>query len=194
MQACPKCKLIVVLADDLQSDGLMVAIITAASLGATVISNRWDAPESGYDSIASAEAYFNHPGVAIFVASGDNGYDDGGQESAARRSLPPSNSRGCGSSCSTNVAKPAPAFNDVTTGKNGTCTTAHCKAAARWDGPTGIGMPDGAKLAAPCRRPGSGTSTGSGTIGGGSDTTDTDSGSSGGCNAGGGMAGSGSLS
>ena len=61
------------------------------------------------------------------------------------------------------------------------------------DGPTGIGTPDGAKLAAPGGRPGNGTSTGSRTIGGGSDTTDTDSGSSGGCNAGGGMAGSGSL-
>jgi hypothetical protein len=37
-------------------------------------------------------------------------------------------------------------FNDVTSGKNGTCTGALCKTAKGWDGPTGIGTPNGAKL------------------------------------------------
>ena len=37
-------------------------------------------------------------------------------------------------------------FYDVTTGKNGTCATALCNAGAGWDGPTGIGTPNGAKL------------------------------------------------
>jgi len=300
--ACPKCKLLVVLADDDQGDGLMIANTTAASLGATVISNSWGSPESGASTIASSEAYFDHPGIAIFVASGDNGYDDGGQGPdypstsaftigvGGTTLVASSNSRGWteaawssgGSSCSTSVAKPAwqtstacanrmasdvsavgdpntgvavynasqggwaviggtsaasplvaaifaltkhgdttaafayantAAFNDVTSGKNGTCTTALCKAAAGWDGPTGIGTPDGAKLSAlgGSGSGGGGTSTGSGsgtnigsgsdagsaggssTTGGGSDTTDTSSGTSGGCSAGGGMAGSGSL-
>ncbi len=35
---------------------------------------------------------------------------------------------------------------DVTTGKNGSCGTAMCNAGAGWDGPTGIGSPNGASL------------------------------------------------
>ena len=34
-------------------------------------------------------------------------------------------------------------FFDVTTGSNGSCTTALCKAGAGWDGPTGNGTPNG---------------------------------------------------
>nr|HEX4313904.1 S53 family peptidase [Kofleriaceae bacterium] len=37
-------------------------------------------------------------------------------------------------------------FFDVTSGKNGSCSSALCKAAKGWDGPTGIGTPNGAKL------------------------------------------------
>jgi Subtilase family len=37
-------------------------------------------------------------------------------------------------------------FFDVTTGKNGTCGSALCNAGAGWDGPTGIGTPNGAVL------------------------------------------------
>jgi hypothetical protein len=37
-------------------------------------------------------------------------------------------------------------FFDVTSGKNGTCGTLMCNAAAGWDGPTGIGTPNGAVL------------------------------------------------
>ena len=40
-------------------------------MGATVISNSWggsDASDTTYG------AYFNHPGIAITVSSGDNGY------------------------------------------------------------------------------------------------------------------------
>jgi subtilase family serine protease len=38
-------------------------------------------------------------------------------------------------------------FFDVTSGTNGRCTSALCRAAAGWDGPTGIGTPNGALLA-----------------------------------------------
>ena len=37
-------------------------------------------------------------------------------------------------------------FFDVTTGKNGTCSGKMCNAGAGWDGPTGIGTPNGAAL------------------------------------------------
>jgi subtilase family serine protease len=39
------------------------------------------------------------------------------------------------------------AFFDVTSGRNGRCTSALCRAAAGWDGPTGLGTPNGAVLA-----------------------------------------------
>jgi len=77
--ACPKCKILVVQADDDQGDGLLVANSTAASLGATVVSNSWGGPESSFGSMSSNEPYFHHPGIAIFVAAGDAGYDNGGQ-------------------------------------------------------------------------------------------------------------------
>jgi len=37
-------------------------------------------------------------------------------------------------------------FFDVTSGRNGRCTSALCRAAAGWDGPTGLGTPNGAVL------------------------------------------------
>ena len=37
-------------------------------------------------------------------------------------------------------------FFDITSGKNGTCTSALCRAGTGWDGPTGIGSPNGAAL------------------------------------------------
>jgi Subtilase family len=37
-------------------------------------------------------------------------------------------------------------FFDITSGSNGTCTTALCRAAIGWDGPTGVGSPNGAVL------------------------------------------------
>ena len=40
------------------------------------------------------------------------------------------------------------AFHDVTSGKNGTCGNVLCNAGTGWDGPTGVGTPDGKLLAA----------------------------------------------
>jgi hypothetical protein len=37
---------------------------------------------------------------------------------------------------------------DITSGRNGNCRTALCRAATGWDGPTGLGSPK-----APCSRP-----------------------------------------
>lgn len=79
--ACPTCNILVVQANDNQNDGLLTAQNTAARLGATVISNSWGGPEqmnTPPDVIAATEAFFNHPGVAIFVSAGDDGYNDAG--------------------------------------------------------------------------------------------------------------------
>jgi subtilase family serine protease len=232
--ACPTCKLILVEADDDQGDGLYVAQNGAASLHPTVISNSWGAPESG--SVSSLETYFNHSGIGIFVASGDNGYDEGGagpsypstsahvtavggttlkKSTTASRGWSETAWSEAGSSCSKSIAKPsyqtssacskraasdvaavanpstgvavynaanggwivvggtsaasplvagiytlyglggdAPGwayshtsdFYDVKSGKNGSCSSALCKAGTGWDGPTGVGTPNGSKL------------------------------------------------
>jgi uncharacterized protein (TIGR03382 family) len=77
--ACPSCKILVVQADDDQGNGLDIAQNAAAMLGAAVISNSWGGPEQAGQSLAGEEAYFNHPSIAVFVSSGDNGYNDAGQ-------------------------------------------------------------------------------------------------------------------
>ena len=74
--ACPKCKLVLVEANDDQGDGLYLANDGAASLSPAVISNSWGGAEQGDE--ASLETHFNHPGVGIFASTGDAGYDDGG--------------------------------------------------------------------------------------------------------------------
>jgi len=77
--ACPKCNILVIQATNNQGDGLYVAQNAAAMLGATVISNSWGGPENPQATAAdtaTAEGYFAHPGIAIFVSAGDNGYND----------------------------------------------------------------------------------------------------------------------
>jgi MYXO-CTERM domain-containing protein len=81
--ACPKCNILVVQAKDNTGDGLFVAQNAAAQLGAAVISNSWGGPEpapttANPNPLAAEETYFNHPGIAIFVSAGDDGYNDAG--------------------------------------------------------------------------------------------------------------------
>jgi hypothetical protein len=229
--ACPHCKLVLVEAQDDQGDGLFIAQNGAAAVGATVISNSWGGPSTSSD--ASFETYFNHPGIGIFVASGDNGWTgtSGDYPSTSAHVtgvggtslVQATNTRGWtegawssgGSSCSKTIAKPsyqtstacsgrmaadvsavadpntglavynasnggwivvggtsaaspfvagvyalyglgsnapgwpysnASKFFDVTTGKNGSCGNVLCNSGAGWDGPTGIGTPNGAAL------------------------------------------------
>ena len=70
--ACPGCHLLLVQADDNSSPNLGQAVDTAASRGAVAISNSYgidgELPfESYYDH------YYDHPGVAVTVSSGDHG-------------------------------------------------------------------------------------------------------------------------
>jgi len=71
--ACPNCNILLVEANDAQFYNLGPAVNTAVSLGAMAVSNSYGGYEwSGetlYDTL-----YYDHPGVAITVSTGDCGY------------------------------------------------------------------------------------------------------------------------
>lgn len=71
---CPGCKIILVEADDNSNANLAQAVRTAVFKGAHVVSNSYGAPEQG-PGIDQTAAY-DHPGVAITVSTGDDGYDN----------------------------------------------------------------------------------------------------------------------
>ena len=126
--ACPRCNLLVVQAET-TGVGLLEGQNTAVALGADVISNSWGKAEVAGKPLAGNEPYFDHPGVAIFAAAGDLGYDSGGEGPSypatsahviavggtrLARSEDASNDRGWtesvwakgGSGCSLSIAKP----------------------------------------------------------------------------------------
>jgi subtilase family serine protease len=69
---CPKCHILLVEATSPSFVNLATAVDRAAAMGATVISNSYGGPE--YSTEANDESHYNHPGIAITVSSGDNGY------------------------------------------------------------------------------------------------------------------------
>jgi hypothetical protein len=77
---CPSCHILLVEANSNANDDLYAAEQTAATLGATEISNSWGGEEPGVDY-----QQFNHPGVVITASAGDDGYLDWltGERSAA---------------------------------------------------------------------------------------------------------------
>src|SRR5258706_10298650 len=68
---CPNCKIVLVEASSNSFTNLGTAENRAATLGAHVISNSYGGGESGSSNY---ELYYNHPGIAITVRSGDSGY------------------------------------------------------------------------------------------------------------------------
>jgi hypothetical protein len=70
---CPNCHILLVEANSASFADLGTAENTAASLGANAISNSYGGGESSAET-TSYDAYYNHPGHAITVSSGDNGY------------------------------------------------------------------------------------------------------------------------
>jgi subtilase family serine protease len=70
---CPNCKILLVEASNEALSHLGPAENTAASLGATEISNSWGQNESNSDP-SYDKAYFAHPGIALVAASGDSGF------------------------------------------------------------------------------------------------------------------------
>jgi hypothetical protein len=85
-------------------------------------------------------------GLAVFNA-GSGGFIVVGGTSAASPFVAAIYARygisGASHDASYAYAHPCELF-DVTSGSNGTCTSALCRAAAGWDGPTGLGTPNGA--------------------------------------------------
>jgi subtilase family serine protease len=69
---CPNCKILLVEASTNSFTNLSAAVDRAATMGAKVISNSYGGSE--FSSEVSAQSHYNHPGVAITVSSGDNGY------------------------------------------------------------------------------------------------------------------------
>jgi len=73
---CQNCKIMLVEAKSASFFDLEAGEKTAASLGATEISNSWGGPELGETQAEDDASSFNHPGIVITAAAGDNGYLD----------------------------------------------------------------------------------------------------------------------
>jgi subtilase family serine protease len=74
-QTCQNCKVVLVEANSSSVANLDAAEDTAYKLGATEISNSWGTSSEYSGEVSQNSAHFNHPGVAITVASGDSGYN-----------------------------------------------------------------------------------------------------------------------
>ena len=71
---CPNCRILLVEANTNLDRDLYAAEDTAAALGADAISNSWGGGE--YSDETADDSHFNHPGIAVTVSSGDDGYGD----------------------------------------------------------------------------------------------------------------------
>ncbi|MFI9272830.1 putative Ig domain-containing protein [Kitasatospora sp. NPDC052896] len=70
---CPNCHILLVEATSANMSDLGTAVNTAVSLGAKYVSNSYGGSEDSTDTSSDSQ-YFDHPGVAITVSSGDSGY------------------------------------------------------------------------------------------------------------------------
>jgi hypothetical protein len=71
--ACPHCNILLVEATTNSYPNLGPAVNTAVSLGAIAVSNSYGSPEWSGETYYDTH-YYNHPGVAITVSTGDCGY------------------------------------------------------------------------------------------------------------------------
>jgi hypothetical protein len=86
------------------------------------------------------------PGVATYVLGAWSPV--GGTSAASPFSAALFTAAGHGDARAPFVYKHADAFTDITMGTSGTCGSILCEGAVGWDGPTGLGTPDQAKLVA----------------------------------------------
>lgn len=70
---CPNCHILLVEASSSSLTNLGTAVNRAAAMGANEISNSYGGSESSNDPSYDS-TYYNHPGIAITVSSGDSGY------------------------------------------------------------------------------------------------------------------------
>jgi subtilase family serine protease len=75
--ACQECHILLVDAEGESWGALSKAVDEAAALGATEISNSYGLPEETCTAeCTEAASGYDHPGVMVFVSSGDYGYDN----------------------------------------------------------------------------------------------------------------------
>lgn len=117
---CPHCNILLVEANSANLDDLGTAVNTAASFAPAAIGNSYGGGEFSTEANYASE-YYDHSGIAITVASGDNGYGVEFPAAAAsviavggtslRQASDGSWSQtvwsGTGSGCSAYIAKPA---------------------------------------------------------------------------------------
>jgi hypothetical protein len=82
---CQSCEVLLVEADSPTYENLETAEKSAAALGAGEISNSWAGPEEGETPVLESASPFNHPGIVIAAAAGDEGYLDWDAEEASER-------------------------------------------------------------------------------------------------------------
>ncbi len=70
---CPKCRILVIEADDAFGDGLFISMNAAVNLGAVVVVNGFGRPEDGSEPALEAQ-YYKHQQMAIVAPSGDAGF------------------------------------------------------------------------------------------------------------------------
>jgi subtilase family serine protease len=119
---CPACRILLVEANDSSFTNLGTGVNTAAALGASAIANSYGGSEFSQETRNAYAGYFNHPGIAITVSSGDAGYGVefpaaspyvtavGGtslSRAGTARGWTESAWSGAGSGCSRYVAKPS---------------------------------------------------------------------------------------
>jgi len=75
---CPSCKILVVQANDNSFDAMYTALFQAMAMHPAVVSNSWGGTESQVNIPAIEAALAQHPGIGVFAATGDNGYQGGG--------------------------------------------------------------------------------------------------------------------
>src|SRR5580692_5289035 len=72
---CPQCKILLVEANSDYNESLDAAVNEAATLKATEISNSWSGGEEAGETESDKD--FDHPGIPITAAAGDDGYGVG---------------------------------------------------------------------------------------------------------------------
>ncbi len=86
---CESCRIVLVEAANASDANLDTAEQAAVALGATEISNSWGAPEcvvvGGLRECTEDSPAFNHPGIVVTAAAGDDGYLAWDAEEAAER-------------------------------------------------------------------------------------------------------------
>ncbi len=78
---CQTCKIILFEANSATYNDLTAAVNTAASMNVTAISNSYGSSE--WSGQTFYDAFYNHPGIAVTVSSGDSGYAAGAQYPAS---------------------------------------------------------------------------------------------------------------